>query len=165
MDRLRKLDAPRDEPVAEPFGPNAAPCPHPCHAGSGSARSGPAPEQVHDHQYGFHHKPLLISDLPPSKPRKSSAFNDAPPIRPPSISSWSINSAAFFGFILPPYSTRTVSATDLAVGRQPPRDEGDALLGLLGRRGLAGTDRPDGLMRDHAFADDVDSTVRDDRVN
>jgi len=41
---------------------------------------------------------------------KSSAFNAAPPIRPPSISGMPNNSAALPGFTLPPYNTRMAFA-------------------------------------------------------
>src|SRR5262245_56990348 len=44
---------------------------------------------------------------------KSSAFNDAPPISPPSTSGWANISAAFWALQDPPYKMVVESATDL----------------------------------------------------
>jgi len=43
--------------------------------------------------------------------KKSSAFSDAPPIKPPSTSGLEKISSAFAGFTLPPYSIETPLAT------------------------------------------------------
>jgi outer membrane protein assembly factor BamD len=44
-----------------------------------------------------------VQELKTKIPAKVSAFNEAPPINPPSISGCLSNSSAFSGFILPPY--------------------------------------------------------------
>ena len=84
----------------------------------------PQAEAVHDDERGrsFVHKNLISHKTrskgaaKPAPPRKyyswlaaltistnCSGFREAPPMRPPSISGWASSSAAFLGFMLPPY--------------------------------------------------------------
>ena len=84
----------------------------------------------------------------------SSGSRLAPPTRAPSMSGWAISSAMLPDFTQPPYWMRTAAAVGpsvtSAICAADRRAHG---LGVLGRRGPAGADRPDRLVGDDQRGD------------
>lgn len=95
-------------------------------------------------------------------PRKSSALKFAPPIRPPSTSSFAKISAAFEGLHEPPYRIAVSSALCAELLGQHLADVGVDLLRLLGRCGLARADGPNGFVCDHELLVLLGGEVVDD---
>ena len=82
-------------------------------------------------------------------PRKSSALRAAPPIRPPSTSSFAKISAALRGLARTAVKDRRLFGCCAEFLGQHLADVGVDLLRLLGRCGLARADGPNGFVCDH----------------